>query len=242
MERSPARYAFLLLAEHPYGREMLRRLLAGGHAPAVVVEERSALAEEERAKFEERMGGHPPAPSIAAQTAAAGVPLVGLADHRDEEILERLAPLALDLVVLGGTRILRGPLLEIARAGVINSHPGLLPECRGSASPAWSVYHDLPVGASTHFCDRGIDTGDLLLRRELPVRRGATYEDLCHGTLVLAGTLMEEALSAWRRDEWPRLRRPQGTSRWPTFKNAPPEVLAVVRRKLAEGTYAHFVD
>ena len=124
----------------------------------------------------------------------------------------------------------------------MNSHPGLLPDCRGSASPAWSVYHDIPVGASTHFCDEGIDTGDLLLRRELPVRRGMTYEDLCHGTLVLAGELMAEVLTAYDAGRWAELRRPQGDSPWPTFKNAPDDVLAAVREKLAAERYAHYAD
>ena len=40
---------------------------------------------------------------------------------------------------------------------------------------------------------------------------------------------------------WPR-RAPQGESPWPTFKNAPPDVLEVVYKKLADGSYAHYVD
>jgi len=239
--RRPA-FAFLCLREHPWARVMLQRLLAGGFVPALVVEEDSEVADVERAKFEERCAGHPLAPPVAEQTAAAGVRVASVPVHRSEPLLEHLGPLALDLVVLGGTRIIRGPVLRHPRDGVVNSHPGLLPDCRGSASPAWSVYHDIPIGSSTHFCDDGVDTGDLLLRRRVPVRRGATYEDLCHATLVLAADLMREALEAWSQGRWSELRRPQGESPWPTFRNAPPEVLEVVRRKLAEGTYAHYED
>ena len=148
----------------------------------------------------------------------------------------------LDLIVFGGTRIIRGEILEAPKDGVINSHPGLLPDCRGSASPAWSVYHDIPIGSTTHFCDNGIDTGELLLRREFPVKRGMSYEDLCYETLVLAGVLMKEALMAYVAGKWPEMRHPQGESPWPTFRNAPPEILEVVDQKLAEQTYAHYVD
>ncbi len=49
------RYAFLVLQEHPYGREMLRQLLAAGFEPTLVVEEDSALADEEREKFYQRL-------------------------------------------------------------------------------------------------------------------------------------------------------------------------------------------
>lgn len=235
-------FAFLCLEEHPYAREMLRQLLSAGHAPLLIVEEASPIADTERQKFLERIAGHPLAPSIRDQAERRAIEARTVPIHSSDVLMEELGPLALDLLVLGGTRILRGEVLRHPRHGVINSHPGLLPDCRGSASPAWSVYHDIPVGASTHFCDDGIDTGDLLLRREVPVRRGMRYEDLCYETLVLAGVLMKEALVAYDEGRWPELRRPQGDSRWPTFKNAPPEVLAVVQRKLAEETYAHYVD
>merc|ERR1719398_433806 len=78
--------------------------------------------------------------------------------------------------------------------GMINAHPGLLPECRGSASPAWSVYHDIKIGSTCHICSPGIDEGDLLIKREVPVKRGYTYNDLCYFTLSLSGTLMVEAV------------------------------------------------
>ena len=148
----------------------------------------------------------------------------------------------LDLIVFGGTRIIRGEILDYPKDGVINSHPGLLPDCRGSASPAWSVYHDIPIGSSTHFCDNGIDTGDLLMRREIAVKRGMTYENLCYETLVLAGVLMKEALIAYDEGRWSEIRRAQGESQHPTFRNAPEEILQVVYQKLADQTYAHYAD
>ena len=42
------------------------------------------------------------------------------------------------------------------------------------ASPAWSVYHDIGIGSTCHRCTAGIDTGDILLRREVPVKKGYT--------------------------------------------------------------------
>lgn len=235
-------FAFLQLEEHPYGREMFRQLASAGHVPVLVVQEVSSLAEAEREKFLRRIDGRPVAATIERQARECGIPVVSVPLHSSEELMKHLGPLDLDLIVLGGTRIIRGAILEHPRSGVLNSHPGLLPECRGSASPAWSVYHDIPIGASTHFIDPGIDTGDLLLRREIPVRRGMRYEDLCYETLLLAGVLMKEALQAYERGEWPNLRRPQGASPWPTFRNASEEVLEIVRRKLAQQTYAHYAD
>ena len=69
-----------------------------------------------------------------------------------------------------------------------------------------------------------------------------TYEDLCYETLVLAGVLMKEALMAYVNGQWDEMRRPQGESSHPPFRNAPEEVLQVVNQKLRDQTYAHYVD
>ena len=245
-------FAFLLLKEHPYGREMLKQILSEGFVPAIVISEDSQIANEERNKFLTRIAGNPIAPTIEeqlhnlAQPKEGGegviVPHICVEKHISEQVMPHIEGLQLDLIVFGGTRIIRGEILDYPRDGVINSHPGLLPDCRGSASPAWSVFHDIPIGASTHFCDNGIDTGDVLFRREVPVMRGMTYEDLCYETLVLAGVLMKEALMKYEENEWSEIRRPQGAADHPTFRNAPEEVLQVVYQKLASQTYAHYAN
>ena len=194
-------FAFLLLKEHPYGREMLEQLTSSGFLPKVIISEDSDVGDEEREKFLKRIEGRPVASTIAKQVeklASNGFKIAHFTveKHDSESIMPIIEHLDLDLIVFGGTRIIRGDVLDFPRDGVLNSHPGLLPECRGSASPAWSVYHDIPIGSSTHFCDNGIDTGDLLLKRQIGVMRGMTYEDLCYHTLVLSGTLMRER---WRR-------------------------------------------
>ena len=176
MKLAKPSFAFLLLKEHPFGREMLRQVLSEGYVPRIIIEEDSDIGDEEREKFLKRIAGNPLAPSIEAQALEHNVPVVAVPIHNSEEVMPHLEGMGLDLIVFGGTRIIRGEILDFPKHGVINSHPGLLPECRGSASPAWSVYHDIPIGSSTHFCDNGIDTGELLLRREIPVIRGMTYE------------------------------------------------------------------
>ncbi|MFQ3344179.1 MAG: formyltransferase family protein [Candidatus Poseidoniales archaeon] len=236
------RFAYLLLKEHPYGREMLKQLLSEDFVPEIIIEEDSKIADEERVKFLNRIEGNPIAPTIKQQAVENGIKVVSVKIHNSEEVMPLIQNYELDLIVFGGTRIIRGVILDYPKDGVINSHPGLLPECRGSASPAWSVYHDIPIGSSTHFCDNGVDTGNLLMRREVPVTRGMTYEDLCFETLVLAGVLMKEALIAYDENRWRELKRPQGDSKYPTFRNASEDILKSVREKLTKETYAHYID
>ncbi len=148
-----------------------------------------------------------------------------------------------DLIVFGGTRIIRGKILEYggSRGGVLNSHPGLLPECRGSASPAWSVHENIKIGSSCHFCSTDIDAGDLVGKREIPIRRGDTYQDICYKTLVVASTLMVESVRAYSEGNLDLKRRLQGKSKNPIFRydsKIEKEAIRILERQ----TYQHYVD
>ena len=53
---------------------------------------------------------------------------------------------------------------------------------------------------------------------------------------------MKEALVGYEKGLWDEMRRPQGESQHPTFRNAPEDVLEVVHQKLRDQTYAHYVN
>eukprot|EP00747_Dinoflagellata_sp_TGD_P106208 gnl/TRDRNA2_/TRDRNA2_169793_c0_seq4.p1 gnl/TRDRNA2_/TRDRNA2_169793_c0~~gnl/TRDRNA2_/TRDRNA2_169793_c0_seq4.p1 ORF type:complete len:237 (+),score=51.72 gnl/TRDRNA2_/TRDRNA2_169793_c0_seq4:89-799(+) len=195
-EKGKPSFAFLALKEHPYARNMLALVIEKGFLPKIVIQEDDGkIAQEEREKFEVRIADHNASipPTIADQCAAKGIELVEVPHHNLSPCLVHLQRVKPRLIVLGGTRIIRDPILSFPVDGVVNAHPGLLPECRGSASPAWSVYHDIKVGSTCHICSAGIDEGDLLIRREVPVKRGYKYSDLCYYTLHMSGVLMAEA-------------------------------------------------
>jgi methionyl-tRNA formyltransferase len=232
-------YAFLVLKEHPYGREMLRQLLAAGFEPAILIEEDSAVAEEEREKFYERLSGQPMPPTFDELLAGRAVRRAATPHHNQEECVRLLRETGPDLIVLGGTRIIRPHVFNLARHGALNSHPGLLPHVRGSASVAWSIYYDVPIGCTCHFIDTSIDTGDIVGQRTLAVRRGDTYEKLVYETIVLAGALLVEALQQF---EAGTLRRTPQPKEGNTYRVMPPEMVEQVKARLAGGTYRHFVD
>jgi methionyl-tRNA formyltransferase len=233
-------FVFLVLEEHPYGREMLIQLLQAGHIPLAIIEESSNIAEEEKRKFLERIKGYRVAPKITTLLKDKDIPRYKVPHHNKRQCIELLLKLKPDLGVLGGTRIIRKRVLEIPPDGMLNSHPGLLPEVRGSASPAWSVYYDIPIGSTCHFIDTNIDTGDIVLRREIPVHRGDTYEKLCWLTLVESGALMTMAINMWKNDSIKRI--PQGESKLPTLRVPPDDIMEIVYQKLKEQSYKHYVD
>jgi methionyl-tRNA formyltransferase len=232
-------YVFMLLKEHPYGREMLRQLLAADFVPKAIIEEDSLIADEEREKFLMRIKGFTVAPTIKEQIKDKNIEQYYVPHHNKRESRELLENLKPDLVVLGGTRIIKNALITIPRDGMLNSHPGLLPEVRGSASVAWSIYFDIPIGCTVHFIDPNIDTGAIIKRQIIPVYRGDTYEKLCWETIQVAGELMVYAVDQWTRGTLKGV--PQSTGN-EALKVAPPDVLEIVYKKLKDETYRNYVN
>jgi methionyl-tRNA formyltransferase len=74
--------------------------------------------------------------------------------------------------------ILRPDILSIMPRGCINVHPAFLPYNRGSHPNVWSIMEGTPAGATIHYVDDGIDTGDIIKQQEVPVEPTDTGQTL----------------------------------------------------------------
>jgi len=234
-------FAFLVLEEHPYGREMLRILLERDLVPSMIIQEVSQVGDAEREKFLNRIAGQPVPPRLTQLVTGKKIPFYCVTNHNDATCRELLEAEKPDVLALGGTRIIKPSILETPRRATVNSHPGLLPWLRGSASVGWALYKDMAQGATAHFIDPGIDTGDIIVRRELPVHRHDTYESLNARVATLAGELMAESLTFLANGE-AAPREPQDRNVGETFKVIPEDLLEEGKRRLAEGRYSHYAD
>jgi folate-dependent phosphoribosylglycinamide formyltransferase PurN len=100
--------------------------------------------------------------------AVYGFPIVTCSNQNSPHSIACLKEWSPDLIIFTGGNILRKPLLEVARLGVLNVHLALLPQIRGMSSPEWSLLKHVPVGVTIHYMDAGIDTGPVLQRYEFP--------------------------------------------------------------------------
>jgi hypothetical protein len=88
-------FVFMVLEEHPYGREMLQQLMNAGHVPMAIIEEASNIAEEEKGKFLERIRGHRGAPTFTELLEGKDVPRYKVPHHNKKTcrlLLEELKP------------------------------------------------------------------------------------------------------------------------------------------------------
>jgi methionyl-tRNA formyltransferase len=58
-------------------------------------------------------------------------------------------------------------LISIPKRAVINTHPSLLPYCRGKDPNFWSLVEDVPFGVSIHKVTQGIDDGPIIFQEEI---------------------------------------------------------------------------
>lgn len=104
---------------------------------------------------------------------------------------ELLSASKADLGIVLGTRVLRQQTFSIPRFGCINLHKGKVPEYRGVFPGFWELVDGTAAaGVTVHFVDSGIDTGDILVTREVPIARMETPATLieklnAEGTLAL---------------------------------------------------------
>lgn len=85
-----------------------------------------------------------------------------------------------DLVVLAGFMRIVGPgFLSAFPRRIINIHPSLLPKHRGADAAAQALAAgDQVTGCTVHYVDEGVDTGEIIAQREVPVHPGDTVETL----------------------------------------------------------------
>jgi len=103
------------------------------------------------------------------------------------ELVQSLQEAGVELVVLAGfMRVLKEPMLAAFSRRIINIHPSLLPKFPGIESWKQALEAGEKItGCSVHFVDAGIDSGEIIAQRKVPVLPGDTPESL-HARIQIA--------------------------------------------------------
>jgi methionyl-tRNA formyltransferase len=137
----------------------------------------------------------PPPVKILAQKY--GIPVLQPQKIKTEEFLKQLEELRPDIIcVVAYGKILPKGILELPRYGCINVHASLLPKYRGAAPINWAIIRGEKVtGITTMKMDEGMDTGDILLQREVPIEDEDTAETLSHKLSLTGAEVLIETLN-----------------------------------------------
>ncbi len=159
-------------------------------------------------------------------------------------MLKDLKALAPDYLILGDSGILSAEALEIPTIGTLNAHAAILPFARGVGVVPRSLQMAIPVGATLHFVDPGIDTGEVIRRELVPANEVESIISLKRKAYARKVELLVEATAiAYNRGTLKGT--PQSIRfpycRWPTHQERQ-DLLRKLRDGLARQLYREWFD
>lgn len=115
----------------------------------------------------------------------------------NKEVFDKLRKLNPDLIVVAAYgKILPEEILQIPRYGCINVHASLLPKYRGAAPINWAVINgEKETGITIMYMEKGLDTGDILLQKSIPILEEDNSETVHDKLAVLGGNALIEAIN-----------------------------------------------
>ena len=176
---------YVYLTNGQLGYEIVRWLVEQGDRPAGLV-----VHPAERSKYREEIieaVGLPPEQVLEAPALKTDTGIAWLKSQQPDWMIS---------IMFG--YILKPASLAIPRFGTLNLHPALLPYNRGAYPNVWSIVDRTPAGATIHYVDPGIDTGDIVAQCEIPV-----HETDTGASLYLK---QEQAALALFQETWPMIR------------------------------------
>src|SRR5262245_52468353 len=137
-------------------------------------------------------------PEVKQKAVALGLPVLQPAFLRPSksDFVEQLKALAPELVVVTAYgKILPPELLAVPRLGCWNVHGSILPRYRGAAPIQWAILREESVtGVTLMQMDVGMDTGAMLLKREMPIGDSDTGGSMHDALAKLGAEALAEGL------------------------------------------------
>lgn len=145
-------------------------------------------------------------PPVKELAVANGIKVYQPTKMKDGTALEMLKEANPELViVVAYGKILPKEILEFSKYGCINIHASLLPKLRGAAPIQWSILEGFDeTGVTSMMMDEGLDTGDMLISRAIPIGENENAQSLHDRLSVLGASVLEETIDALLKGELKR--------------------------------------
>ena len=124
------------------------------------------------------------------------IPILQPEKIKTDEFTSKLEELQPDLIiVVAFGQILSKRILDLPKFGCINVHASLLPRYRGAAPIEWSLINgETKTGVTTMMMDVGLDTGDMLIKREVDITEDMILPELRDKLMQLGAEAMIETI------------------------------------------------
>lgn len=149
-------------------------------------------------------------------------PITQIIRHDAKEVLEWVGPIEVNfletnkiefIVSYGYRYIIKSSIIKYLPNRIVNLHISYLPWNRGADPNLWSFLENTPKGLSVHYMDKGIDTGDIIIQKEINFydegeTLSTTYQKLQNEIIHLFKYIWPQI----RTGKCPRQKQPEGGS------------------------------
>ena len=115
-------------------------------------------------------------------------------DMNSKETVTWIKEREIDIIVNASGGVFRREMVEAPKIGILNAHLGYLPPLRGMNALEWSLFYGNRIGVTLHFIDTGIDTGDILLFREIEIEKNDSIASIRAKSLAVNVDVMIEGI------------------------------------------------
>lgn len=130
------------------------------------------------------------ASEVKKYALSQNLPVLQPAKLKDPDFLTQLADFKADLQVVVAFRMLPEVVWSMPRFGTFNVHAALLPQYRGAAPINWAIINgETKTGVTTFFLDHNIDTGRIIMQKQLPIPDDADIEYVYDKLMVLGAEI-----------------------------------------------------
>lgn len=174
-------FGFLSTIHAPLLPFTLEAALANGCNDIVVICDSRLPSEKDKKIWQERTGGafeivDNRGPSIY-NLGNSMIPFYFVDSHNSAQTIDIIKSLGIDCLFNAGTpRKLSNRIIRSVEYGVVNVHPGLLPEYRGCTCVEWAIYNDDKIGNTAHFMDESYDMGPIINSEWYEFPKDADYQ------------------------------------------------------------------
>ncbi|HEX4997528.1 MAG TPA: formyltransferase family protein [Terriglobia bacterium] len=163
--------------------------------------------------------------SVAAAAHRYGYDIWPASDITDLKVADRIRSERVDLLFNVHSRhIIKEPILQAARIGSFNMHPGPLPEYAGLNCVSWAIYRGVKsYGVTLHWMTRIIDAGAVAYRHDFPIEDNDTPVSLTHKCVKFGVPLILKLIDVASQDPSTIPSMPQDLTRREYFDSRIPE-------------------
>jgi methionyl-tRNA formyltransferase len=139
--------------------------------------------------------------AVKTYALSKGLTVLQPTNLKNENFIAQLEALNANLQVVVAFRMLPKVVWQMPKYGTFNLHASLLPNYRGAAPINWAIINgETKTGVSTFFIDEKIDTGEMIMQKEVEISKSETAGELHDKLMHIGSALVVDTLNLIQND------------------------------------------